>query len=182
MKHLLRSLTLLAIFLPAGHAAFADTISFSGAATIEPTDISFVGEQSVSVTGTGSLSDFVAGHNTEFKTTFTFAGIGGSGGETLFTEQNLADEVKVKFTVTSYTYDASTGVYTFFGIITVTSTAPGGGVISSSGAVGIFTPDGNNNTFTMALTTTPEPGSLLLLATGLASSAGILYRKRRPVV
>jgi len=106
-----------------------------------------------------------------FASTFNIPNTSG----TSFTGENLLtfdyDGTPEVFTVTSVT-TAPNGSLFFYGTI--------GG--NPGSAAYILTPDQSGNgsfSGTLTVTPTPEPGSLILLGTGLAGAAGLMFRKRR---
>lgn len=185
MKSLFKVLSLAAALTVSAAAAHADPvngiISINGADNYNSTNITFVGNGTTqAVLTAGTLTNLFAAGDTSMApvslTSFNF------------------DGGFVPTQVFSVTHNGVTVSLMLNSITTVTNDSTGlniigNGVLSETGytpAAGVFkltTQDGGTGaTVSFSATTvapTPEPNSLMLLGTGLVSSAGMLYRRRR---
>jgi len=178
MRQLLKYLTLGAM-LAASSAAFASPLNGTltidgGTAAMNPptlsastTSITFAPLDELAVLGTGSFSSIGLMY-VPFASTFTFAVGPVFAGELLFT---ITDSYGSDGFTVNQVLTAPNGSLTFYGTL-------------SDGSTGsyILTPDASQNgsfSGTLTATPTPEPGSIILLGTGLLGAAGFAFRRRR---
>jgi hypothetical protein len=181
MNRNLKSLALITVFAAVTVAtAKADTISgsisISGADSYNKNSVTFVGNGSVNaVTGTltslGTCQLCVALTDFNLKPT-TFSPT------TIFTVTNNGETVSLL--LSSLTTVKSNGnMLNVVGEGTLSQT----GYDSAQGTIRLTSQDGKAGVVSFSATTmvapTPEPGTLMLLGTGLVGSAGALYNRRR---
>jgi hypothetical protein len=188
MKFLLKCLLIATVLIASGKVAFASsingTMTFTGYASASSTGITFTNPEHLSNSGTGDFSGFDYPSNVKFTANFTFSGISAAGGESLYRMTSSDGTQYMTYSVTSYSIsypsNGGTPVYTFYGPLSLYSVDANGvgTLIGTTNATFVYT-NSSSTTFSGALTTTPEPGSLLLLGTGLLAAAGMMFRKRR---
>jgi hypothetical protein len=162
--------------------AYADTlgpgsVSFEGVNIVSPTSIEFFGTQTDPV-ASGSLGDFVNG-SVSFQNLSSFTSLPSSA---FFTINNGTDTLEYYLISAAYSAPAADD-QTLQGDGYFTVTADAGDALlytATDGSFNLTTQDGYT-TFSAdsAITSapTPEPGSLMLLGTGLLSAAGIARKK-----
>ena len=193
MKNFLKVLTFGAMLAASSSLAYASPLSGTvtidgGNGAITPgtlssatTSITFAPGLEYTIGGTGSFTGnaitslpFPPGSGIEFVTfvpTFTIPNTAGNPfpGATLLTFN--VSGVPQTFTVTSVTTAPNGSLY-FYGTL---GSNPGNAVyVLTPGTDGLGEFSG-----TLTVTPTPEPSSLILLGTGLAGAAGMMFRKRR---
>jgi hypothetical protein len=160
----------------------AGTINFGGNDKYTTTSVTFEGTQHVSGISTGSLSAFAAGEVAAFTNLPSFTTLPSTY---FFQVNNGTDTLDFYLTSIAPAYTVNNGISNLIlnGLGYFTETKDGGGIIDTStpGAVSFTTQGSGVTTFSassvVAPTPTPEPGSLMLLGTGLLSAAGIARKK-----
>lgn len=189
MKSLFKVLSLAAALTVSTVAAHADAvhgqISINGYDTYTSNTINFAGTgTTAAMATTGTLSDLFAPGDSSLATvtlnSFNF-GAGFTSPTQVFTVTHNGKTVTLTLTAINPT---GTGIDSF-GDLSIHGT----GVLSETGytdSIGTFSltsqGGGGGAQVTFSATSvapTPEPNSLMLLGTGLVSSAGMLYRRRR---
>ncbi|MBS1815526.1 MAG: PEP-CTERM sorting domain-containing protein [Acidobacteria bacterium] len=185
-KSTLKILSLATALAVTSLAAHADTvhgsISIGGGDTYTTSSIHFTrAGDAYAEDATGTFADLFTSTNTHASVTmndFNF-GSGFVNPTQVFTLTNNGKTVTFSLTgITSSGID-SNGDLHILGVGTFTET----GYSSSTGTFNLTSQNGSGGakvTFSAsAVAPTPEPNTLLLLGTGLMSSAGALYRRRR---
>jgi hypothetical protein len=186
MKLLAKLLTTSAMMLavaPFAHADADNHISYAGFDTYCTTTTSTCAAGSVTFSNpvmTGGATGIFAPWNFSATTFNNFNYLNSTTPFTLFSDTNLGfNTLKFIVQTMSYVIGSSVGIPT----LTVSGTgyyttnsgtiANGAFVLTSQGA------SGSTVTFSDTNTVTPEPSSLLLLGTGLACAAAVLFQRRR---
>jgi hypothetical protein len=158
----------------------AGTINFGGNDKYTATSLTFEGTQHVSGLSTGSLSSFTAGEVALFTNLPNFTTLPSTY---FFQVNNGTDTLDFYLTSIAPSYTTTNGIANLIlnGLGYFTETADGGGIIDSNtpGAVSFTTQGSGVTSFSASsiVAPTPEPGSLMLLGTGLLSAAGIARKK-----
>jgi hypothetical protein len=174
---------------PSGDLGSSDSTFFDLSSVFTGTTATGVAEPNVP-TGSTNLVSYIT---TPTLYTFTTGAINSSGatGVELYSGTNSADTQSASFYATSYDaltedgngdYDLT--AYGYFTDLSGNHTAGFDNIVFDSGTTNT-TADTSNGSVSEILTATaatPEPSSLLLLGTGLASAAGMMLRKARTVV
>jgi hypothetical protein len=131
----------------------------------------------IALGSSGGLSSVSAFSPITFSSLFTFI-VGGTpvGGEQLF---SFAFGTGTETFDVNSVYVAPNGSLMFYGVLSdgiLADNTPGSYILTPNNSA-----DGSFSS-TLDATPTPEPSSLILLGTGLAGAAGLLFRKRRKLV